>query len=132
MKFTVPGEPRGKQRPRFSRRTGTTYTPSETVAYEKEVRAEFLRAGGRKTDGPVALNITAYYKIPTSATKAEREKMLAGQLPQKKPDIDNVLKIIMDGLNGAAYKDDKQVAAAAASKAYDDEPHVEVEVSWTD
>ena len=80
----------------------------------------------------MALNITAYYKIPTSATKAEREKMLAGQLPQKKPDIDNVLKIIMDGLNGAAYKDDKQVAAAAASKAYDDEPHVEVEVSWTD
>lgn len=49
-------------------------------------------------------------------------------LPQKKPDIDNVVKIIMDALNGAAYKDDKQVVSVFASKFYDDDPKVIVEV----
>ena len=39
MRIVIPGEPRGKQRPRFSRRTGATYTPSETVQYEKAVKA---------------------------------------------------------------------------------------------
>ena len=49
-------------------------------------------------------------------------------LPQKKPDIDNVVKIIMDALNGAAYKDDKQVVSVFESKFYDDDPKVIVEV----
>ena len=128
MKFTIPGDPRGKQRPRFSRRTGTTYTPTETVAYEKEVRALFLKAGGRKNDGPVALDITAFYKIPKSATRAERERMSAGEPPQKKPDLDNIMKIIMDGLNGAAYNDDKQVVKVTAAKEYSEAPRVEVEI----
>ena len=131
IKFTIPGDPRGKQRPRFNRRTGTTYTPTETVAYEKEVRALFYKAGGRKGDGPVALGITAFYKIPTSATRAERERMSAGEPPQKKPDLDNVVKIIMDGLNGAAYDDDKQVTSIHAEKEYSEAPRVEVDILWT-
>ena len=27
-------------------------------------------------------------------------------LPTKKPDVDNIIKIILDSLNGLAYKDD--------------------------
>jgi len=129
MTFVIQGEPRGKQRPRFSRRSRTMYTPSETTAYEEEVRAEYLKAGGVKHTGEVALTIIAYDKIPEAATKAMREKIAAGLRPMKKPDVDNVAKIIMDGLNGAAYEDDKQVTVLTIGKWYSDEPRVLVEVT---
>ena len=48
--------------------------------------------------------------------------------PTKKPDIDNVEKIILDALNGIAYDDDKQVVEEASSKLYSDVPRVEIEV----
>lgn len=128
MRIVIPGEPRGKQRPRFSRRTGATYTPSETVQYEKAVKA-LAWAAGKPAEGPVSLSVCAMYAIPKSASKAQRAAMRDGEiLPQKKPDIDNVVKIIMDALNGAAYKDDKQVVSVFASKFYDDDPKVIVEV----
>lgn len=45
--------------------------------------------------------------------------MLSGQLyPTKKPDWDNVGKIICDALNGIAYRDDAQIVFAAVSKSY--------------
>lgn len=139
--FTVPGQPRGKQRPRLAR-GGNTYTPRETVAYEKEVRGEYLQRLAKLQEddpdremftrwytGPVAVTITAYYDIPKSVSKKVRHEIEAGrQLPLKKPDTDNIAKIIIDALNGVAYKDDKQVVILEVEKAYGlpDMPHVEV------
>ena len=45
--------------------------------------------------------------------------MLEGcELPLKKPDADNILKVVADALNGIAYQDDKQIVLAEARKAY--------------
>lgn len=38
--------------------------------------------------------------------------------PSKKPDVDNIIKIVLDGLNGIAYDDDKQVVYASCKKMY--------------
>ena len=46
--------------------------------------------------------------------------------PTTKPDIDNVIKAVLDGLNGVAYADDSQVVALSASKCYSDDPRVVV------
>lgn len=35
-----------------------------------------------------------------------------------KPDIDNIIKIVMDALNGYAYQDDTQVVQLDARKEY--------------
>lgn len=43
-------------------------------------------------------------------------------LPTKKPDIDNLVKVVLDGLNGLAYKDDKQIVALEAAKGYEITP----------
>lgn len=138
VRFVVPGEPRGKQRPRVTK-TGHAYTPSETVNYEKLVKACFWKEANktgdpegnrfRMTKGAVALNITAYYGIPKRASKERRKAMVNNdELPTKKPDLDNVVKIIMDGLNGQAYEDDKQVISLISDKHWADEPCVIVEV----
>ncbi len=53
--------------------------------------------------------------------------MLAGQIkPAKKPDCDNIVKIVCDALNGFAYKDDAQVVLAQVAKEYTDEPRTDV------
>ena len=45
--------------------------------------------------------------------------MLDGrELPLKKPDVDNIVKVVADALNGVAYHDDTQIALVVAKKAY--------------
>lgn len=133
--FEVPGEPRGKGRPRFSK-TGHAYTDSETRAYEKKIEAYYRKALGafRWPDSEfISVDITAYYPIPKSATKAATAAMRAGQVPpSRKPDIDNVMKIVLDALNGVAYKDDSRVVRVEAQKVYSDVPRIEIRMKGSD
>lgn len=130
-RFVVPGRPRGKGRPRF-RRAGnfvSTYTPAETAAYENLVALEYQAAGGKMIEGPVEVYVTAWYPIPKSLSKAKRAEMDRGMYaPHSKPDADNVLKAVLDGLNGVAYKDDTQVQLATVLRLYGDNPSVFVSV----
>lgn len=128
VKFTVQGEPKGKGRPQFSRYAGA-YTPEETVKYENSVKAEYLKQCGRikfEKGIPLSLNISAYYTIPKSTSKKRKRLMADGELrPTKKPDVDNVVKIIADGLNGIAYHDDAQIVDVEIHKFYSEIPRVE-------
>lgn len=130
--FTVPGEPKGKARPRFRMARGyvRAYTPPETVAYEEKVRKAFREAySGPESAGPMGVSITAEYSIPKRAGTARRRAMESGELrPGKKPDADNVAKAVLDALNGEAWKDDRQVAELQVSKFYGDAPAVTVHV----
>ena len=119
IQFSVIGEPRGKQRPRYTK-TGRVYTPSETVAYEKRIRSSFLwhipdEAHTPVMSGPVRISIMASYQIPKSAS-VKQKQALESMPATKKPDVDNIAKIVMDGLNKVAYEDDKQVVAVDVSK----------------
>lgn len=130
--FEVEGKPFGKQRPKFSRRGRfiTTYTPHETVAYERKVRDSYRdKYGNYKLRSPVKANITAYYKIPSGTSIVKRKKMLEKDiLPQIKPDTDNIAKAILDPLNKLAYEDDAQVVKLNIEKYYSTEPKVIVEI----
>jgi Holliday junction resolvase RusA-like endonuclease len=131
LTFTVPGEPRGKGRPRFSR-TGHTYTDSETKAYENKIIAYYRKAHGA-TKVPdtafVCVDVVAYLPIPKSATKAQVVGM-AGKtiLPSRKPDVDNILKAVLDALNGVVYKDDARVHRTSCVKFYSAEPRLEIAI----
>lgn len=124
IRFCVPGTPRGKERARTVHVDGRvmTFTPGQTVAYEDRVRGAFLKASGgtwTKVDTPLCIQILAKYPVPKSVSKKRRAAMLSGRLfPTKKPDWDNVGKIICDALNGIAYRDDAQIVFAAVSKSY--------------
>ena len=105
--FVIYGKPQGKARPRFS--NGHAYTPKQTADYERQIKNAFIAAGGEKIENDgVIIEIDVYYK----KTAADKKKTS----PTKKPDIDNICKIVLDGLNGVAYADDKQVISLTANK----------------
>lgn len=143
VSFEVPGPPTPKGRPRFW--NGHAVTPRGTRAYEALVRmaggmAVRAVAGGTVPSGPVRVEVTAYHAIAASwpmAKKAVAAECGAwgryrGGWILPRTDIDNVAKAVLDGLNGVAYIDDRQVVALTALKAWAERPRVEVVVEWMD
>lgn len=134
IKFSVPGQPFGKQRPKFSRIGNgvKTYTPDETISYENLVKIMFREAAkGKmfKDDDMLDVRIIAYYEIPKSTSKKKRNLMLEHKIrPTKKPDWDNIGKIICDSLNKVAYHDDSAVVDAQVRKFYSEQPRVDVTI----
>ena len=130
--FTVPGEPVGKGRPRFSRQGSfvMAYTPGKTVSYENLIKVEYERQSGLSFgEREIGLRVTAYFSIPKSVSKAKWQRMKDGEIrPAKKPDIDNVCKVVADALNGVAYNDDRQIVYTEISKRYDDMPRMDVSI----
>lgn len=124
VEFTVHGEPEGKGRPRFNIVAGHSKprTPDQTVIYENLIKTEYLLQCGQKmfpADAMLDLRVQAYYSIPASASLKKKTKMMSQELrPTKKPDADNVIKVVADSLNKVAYRDDAQIVDAQIRKFY--------------
>jgi len=120
VEFELLGTPTAKGRPRFNTKTGRAYTPSKTRNAEKSVLEAYLVSTGRREPhaGEIELELVATFEPAASWSKKKREAALRGELPHlTKPDFDNLLKIV-DGLNGHAWLDDKQIVRAVVSKGY--------------
>lgn len=132
--FTIPGKPFGKQRPRVVNRGkfSTAYTPKNTVQYENLVKLYYEQAAHGEMfpeDAMLDVRIFAFYEIPKSTSKKRRADMLANKIrPTKKPDFDNIGKIICDSLNLVAYHDDSSVVDAQVRKFYSEQPRVVVSI----
>ena len=131
--FVIEGEPKGKGRPRFTK-TGRVYTPAETAQYERLVAFNYVqKADGYKFTSPVKVTVKAFHKPPKGKSKQVVADMLSGRIrPTKKPDADNVAKIVLDGLNHVAWDDDTQVVEMIVTKGYYREPHVVVIIEEID
>jgi Holliday junction resolvase RusA-like endonuclease len=131
LRIVIPGEPRGKGRPRFGKsRAGfvTVRTDDKTAAYENLVKLAARQAGAVSIAGPLSVQICAYFVPPPSWSKKRRASALAGHEAPGRFDIDNISKAVLDGLNGIAFGDDKQVVTLFARKAFADVARCEVQV----
>tara|TARA_R110002167_G_scaffold34895_11_gene111501 strand:- start:1711 stop:2151 length:441 start_codon:yes stop_codon:yes gene_type:complete len=136
VSVTVAGPPVGKARPRFTR-TGHVYTPAKSKDYEKLVSQSawvaMVQAKIKPTEKPVYLEIEAYMPIPKSWSKAKQDQARMGVIRPAKPDLDNIIKAILDGCNSVIYRDDVQVHSIKARKLYENYEHlpsVELTASW--
>lgn len=131
VQFSIPGEPQGKERPRFSYRGQNTYTPAKTQNYERLVALQYKSHCRYKFDEkvPLLVGIRAYFSIPKSVSKKVAADMRNNKIrPTKRPDVDNIIKIILDSLNDVAYHDDAQVVECVVLKFYSDNPKVDVTI----
>lgn len=133
--LTIPGEPVGWGRPTPVARLNAAGEPfvmmvtqEQTRVAKAAVRAAFQRKypDHRPWTGPVLLRFTAVFAIPKSFNKALRQAAERGLLyATKKPDKDNIEKLIKDALNGVVYADDQQVMGGGV-KRYGTVPRVEI------
>lgn len=138
ISFFIPGQPVGKGRPiagfKFAKggvKLPSLRTPAKTVNYEGLVAhaASLAMAGRALLEGPVDVDITIACQIPASWSQKKQRQAIAGRVfPCTKPDVDNVVKIVFDALNGVLWKDDVQVVDLALRKRYSASPGVRVDV----
>lgn len=96
-----------KRRPRMTKQ-GHAYSDTKTKADERNVADSY--DGEFYATEPLALIVNIYQALPESKRKLVRQDFTI------KPDVDNVLKAVMDGLNCRAYADDQQITTAIVRK----------------
>lgn len=133
ISFAVYGAPQGKARARTVRNKYSgavhSFTPEKTREYEAEIAFAY-RAKARGADfgdRPVNVFVQANFAPPKSFSAKKRASALTGDVqPRVKPDCDNILKVVLDALNGVAFADDKNVVWASCRKRYSEVPSIVV------
>jgi len=129
--FTIYGEPVPKGRPRFSTRGKfpVAYTPEKTKNYESEVAmmAKAAMGASEPLEGGLEAFIYVTFTVPDSYSKKRTEACLSGQEKHtKKPDLDNVVKSVIDGMDKIVFENDSQFTSIHATKVYGEVAKVEV------
>jgi len=131
--FSVYGQPVAKARARAFVRNGhiSHYTPDKTARYESLVAltAAHMMQGIPLIQSPIKLTIQAFLAIPQSWSQTKQIKAASGLFtPTTRPDLDNIVKAVKDGLNRVAWHDDAQVVVCHASKHYGIQPRVDITI----
>lgn len=133
MKLVINEPPIPQSRPRFNSQNKRAYEKSNIKLYKQRVgyiaRKEFKKPIERDT--PLEISMKFYMPIPQYLSKVKKNGLALEKEVKyvtKKPDLDNLLKAILDGLNGIAYFDDGQVVKLKVEKVYSFNPRTEVEI----
>jgi len=124
LTLTIPGEPRGKGRPRFTR-SGHAYTDAATREYENHV-AQCVAQAMRYEDGPFPLACPLVLNAVFYMPERKRPKF---PVPAVRPDLDNLVKSLLDGMELARlFVSDALIVELNAWKLYSPTPGVLVRV----
>ena len=118
IKFTVPGPPVGKERPRRGR-YGNFYTPKRTHDFEAKVWLSFLGV--------------ALYSKRRIIREAKKVCIITMCFFKSKrhPDTDNVVKAVWDGLSGEGrFGNDNRFCGGVAFDFDKENPRTEIRISW--
>lgn len=102
-------DPVAKGRPRISKR-GWAYTPDKTRRYEQEIAIMAKQQFNEEPfTGALSATIRFFFARPKTVKRLSHTV---------KPDLDNLVKAVLDPLNGIIFKDDSQITGLHAYKAY--------------
>jgi Holliday junction resolvase RusA-like endonuclease len=130
-RFIIPGRPQGKERPRISK-SGGVYTPARTKAYENLIKGCYTEQCSGISFGSksIRMSVKAYVPPLSRFRKAEKLAALSGEIkPTAKPDADNILKAVLDALNGLAYDDDRYIYKLEIEREYSENPRLEIDIN---
>ena len=128
INFTIYGDPKAKARPRVFSKNGKRMVFSPSARDEQDFLTQALPYKPEKPlICPLGIEIKAYFPIPKAYSKAKREKALKFEIrPAKRPDPDNIAKLVLDSLQGIFFLNDSQVVSLSVDKFYSDTPKTEV------
>lgn len=126
VSFEILGRVAGKGRPRASVRGGRPHlrTPDATVLAEGRVRDAWRAAGSPYLgDAPIGLTLEIYEQRPATHFTTKGDLNAEGRrkpYPARKPDLDNVVKLVGDALNGCLWRDDAQLVSLHVARVWGD------------
>ena len=126
---TLFGEPVAWARTRLGKGIHFTPTKQRNNAAVLRLAAQEAMAGRLPFDCPVRVELMAEFAVPGSWSSRKRLKAISGQLmPGKRPDIDNLYKIVADAFNTVVFRDDCLVVEAVLLKVYSGQPKLVVKI----
>ena len=137
MKLTVIGTPKALKRHRHTKK-GFTYDPSFQDKKQFSLQANIMKPD-RPLEGALKVNLKFYFQRPKNHYRSGKfSKLLkpniSGNYKTNKPDLDNLVKLVLDSLQGCGfYRDDSQVVSIVADKYYcelSEEPRTEINISF--
>ena len=120
VRIVIKTEPTAKGRAKTSYRNGRvwTYTPRKTQEAENVIKERLTRHLADKFPAHVPVKLTAVF-YRTKSKYLKRSEIL----PVRKPDLDNLLKLLLDSMNGLLVSDDAQITTIKVSKRWTTEEH---------
>ena len=138
LSFTVPLSPVAQERVRHrvvTTRQGKSFVAVYKSTKQQEREAEFKLAIARHRpkkllEGPLDVEIVAYFPIPKSWPKKRLVQVMSGsRMHSSKPDTDNLAKHALDCMTGDFFKDDAEISVISVVKQYDENPRWEIRIS---
>ena len=133
LQFSLDCVPIGKGRPRITMRGGypRMYADPKTKAFEEEIAWAAKAAGAQPLELPCTVDVQAFFPIPCGwSKKKQKDAWEENMRHTSRPDADNLCKIALDGLNGIAWKDDKQVYKIQVEKFYGSPPRLIITIQY--
>ncbi len=119
IRITIQAEPVAKGRPRTTYQGGMvrTYTPTKTLEAQDFIKARLHKhiTDAFPANIPVRLSATFYRTKSRYLPKKE-------QLPFRKPDLDNFLKLLLDSIDKVLVADDAQITTISVRKRWSTKP----------
>lgn len=134
--FEIMGEPVAQGRPRAGKTfTGKTvlYDPSKSRDFKQYVKLVAAQNAPKELiTGPIQLFVDVFRATPKRYQTGPKQALIEGGKlrPISKPDVDNYVKGIKDGLNKVIWQDDSQVVEMTVRKFYSLSPRVVVCIKY--
>ena len=128
QEFWISTIPTGQARPRFVRRGSFvgTYDPAKSKGYKLDIKYQVMDAHPVKMQGPLTMVIDFLMPRPKAHYNARGLRKDAPTFHDKRPDIDNTLKSVLDALKGILWNDDTQLSVVMATKKYSEVPGIKI------
>lgn len=130
QKFIIKLEPKPQSRPRFTK--GRVYEEPSMTKWKRQFSSLLMSQHPKSIrNGAIFVAMTFYMRAPQSISKSNTKRPRTNQelekmFVEKKSDIDNLAKAVLDASNGILFKDDGQIAVMSAQKLYSLEPRIEI------
>lgn len=119
--FKIYIHPQPKERPRLAK--GRVYTPKKTWGFEQLLKMKFRQQVSEPISGPLCVEYTCHYVKPKRFKTGQDQRYKTSR-----PDIDNLIKSVLDAGNEALWIDDAQVVEMKCKKIFSDEDREFIEI----
>ena len=130
-KYTLHLDPKPQSRPRFGR--NGTYEDKKMNQWKRNCESQLKLMNPRIIEkGAIFVAMTFYIYPPKRIAEVKKKRLeLESEAiyVDKRPDIDNYIKAVLDCSNEILFKDDGQVAALSSQKLYSLNPRIEIEIT---